>query len=357
MLYLIMAFVFQQSRLCKQRLSKVLTWTRNISSPVSSVATQRKHALSSILTSSLTAQSHCLHWDTSTPSKSTAKRHFSQKSPFEQPSVFDTEYERLRLRRNKHIRMHPDGHGKDILPGNYVIKKHPKTGQERKVILEHALGYFWALKELSLTDNKPILSNECIIPAAEAEKFPTLTGLHCLNDEIVNIPDFFTRNNLSKDATAQCTLVALSCKDFGAKLLPSWTKPFDEALRHGGDSHKYETVRITINEGRIAKLLSPLIVSGTRKNVPEEDHERTLLYYGDAGEMRDILRMHNIYTGYVFLVDGIGRVRWAGSGEGSEEEVQNMIDFARELTKPPQKFSRQSNKAGPRVGKKFPPQD
>jgi hypothetical protein len=42
--------------------------------------------------------------------------------------------------------MHPDGHGKDILPGNYVIKKHPKTGQERKVIMEHALGYFWALK-------------------------------------------------------------------------------------------------------------------------------------------------------------------------------------------------------------------
>jgi hypothetical protein len=38
--------------------------------------------------------------------------------------------------------------------------------------------------------------------------------------------------------------------------------------------------------------------------VPEEDHERTLLYYGDAAEMRDILRMHNIYTGYVYLVDG-----------------------------------------------------
>lgn len=108
----------------------------------------------------------------------------------------------------------------------------------------------------------------------------------------------------SKDATAQCTLVALSCKDFGAKLLPSWIKPFDDVLRYGNDSHKYETVRITINEGRIAKLLSPLIVSGTKKNVPEEDHGRTLLYYGDAGEIRDILRMHNIYTGYVFLVDG-----------------------------------------------------
>ena len=96
----------------------------------------------------------------------------------------------------------------------------------------------------------------------------------------------------------------MSCKDFGAKLLPSWTKPFTEQLRFGKDSEKYEVVRITINEGRIAKILSPLIVSGTKKNVPEEDHGRTLLYYGGAEDMRDILRMHNIYTGYVYLVDG-----------------------------------------------------
>ena len=41
--------------------------------------------------------------------------------------------------------MHPEGQGQHILPGNFVAKKHPKTGAERKVILEHALGYFWAL--------------------------------------------------------------------------------------------------------------------------------------------------------------------------------------------------------------------
>jgi hypothetical protein len=39
------------------------------------------------------------------------------------------------------------------------------------------------------------MTSESIIPAAEAEKFPTLTGLNCLNDEVVDIPDFFTRNN------------------------------------------------------------------------------------------------------------------------------------------------------------------
>jgi hypothetical protein len=73
------------------------------------------------------------------------KRHLS-KSPFEQPSVFTEEFEAQRLRRNKNIIMNPDGIGKDILPGNYVVKKHPKTGQDRKVLLEHEKGYFWAIK-------------------------------------------------------------------------------------------------------------------------------------------------------------------------------------------------------------------
>ena len=107
------------------------------------------------------------------------------------------------------------------------------------------------------------------------------------------------------------------------------------------------------------KLISPFIVTGTKKNVPESDHANTLLYYGDAEEMRDILRMHNIYTGYVFLVDGIGRLRWAGSGEGSEEEVQAMLTFAKQLTEAPIRVTSQkiSQPPGPRVGKRVPRQE
>eukprot|EP00581_Thalassiosira_minuscula_P016316 CAMPEP_0183732518 /NCGR_PEP_ID=MMETSP0737-20130205/38650_1 /TAXON_ID=385413 /ORGANISM="Thalassiosira miniscula, Strain CCMP1093" /LENGTH=347 /DNA_ID=CAMNT_0025965547 /DNA_START=54 /DNA_END=1097 /DNA_ORIENTATION=+ len=281
-------------------------------------------------------------------SSALSKRSFSNRSSFE------AEYEGLLAQRNKNIIMHPEGHGQKILPGNFVVKKHPKTGAEKKVLLEHALGYFWALKELSLTDKKPILSNETLIAAAEAEKFPVLKDLVNLQDEEVDIPDFFTRNNRSKDANVQCTLVAISLKEFGAQLLPSWTEPFDKALRYGKDADRFEVVRITINEGRIAKLLSPFIVSGTKKNVPEKDHSNTLLYYGDAEEWRDILRMHNIYTGYVFLVDGIGRVRWAGSGEGSDEEVQSMIMFARELTRSPERAAHKKQVPGPRVGKRVP---
>jgi len=65
---------------------------------------------------------------------------------FSTTTNFNDEYEKQLQQRNKNIIMNPNGYGQQILPGNYVIKKHPKTGIDKKVFLEHALGYFWALK-------------------------------------------------------------------------------------------------------------------------------------------------------------------------------------------------------------------
>lgn len=283
------------------------------------------------------------------PSAAPSVRSFSSPSESEQDD-WGAEYDALTAQRNKSIIMNPNGQGKNILPGGFVLKKDPKKGGYRKVILEHSLGYFWAIKELASTNKKPIISNNTVIPAAEAEKFPFLGDMVNLKGEAASIPDFFTRSNRSKDASAKCTLVAISYKDFGAQLLPSWIDPFDLAFRKGinNEADRYEVVRVIINEGTMVKLLSPFITSGTKKNVPESDHASTLLYYGDAEEFRDILRMHNIYSGYVFLVDGIGRVRWAGSGEGTEEEIHTMLGIAKDLTKRPQKQLPHSQ--NPRMG-------
>lgn len=285
-------------------------------------------------------------------SASPSVRGFSEGPSPSQEDDWGAEYNALTAKRNKSIIMNPNGQGKNILPGGFVLKKDQKKGGYRKVILEHSLGYFWAIKELASTNKKPIISNDAVVPAAEAEKFPSLGDMVNLKGEAVSIPEFFTRNNRSKDASAKCTLVAISYKDFGAQLLPSWIDPFDMAFRKGvnNEADRYEVVRIIINEGTMVKLLRTFITSGTKKNVPESDHASTLLYYGDAEEFRDILRMHNIYSGYVFLVDGIGRVRWAGSGEGTEEEVHSMIGIAKDLTKRLHKQLPHSQ--NPRIGKR-----
>jgi ATPase complex subunit ATP10 len=70
-----------------------------------------------------------------------------------------------------------------------------------------------------------------------------------------------------------------------------------------------------------------------RKNTPAKEHDTTLLYFGsDVDDFRDILRMHNIMTNYVFLVDHLGRIRFASSGEASPLEIERVIKFAKELS-------------------------
>lgn len=70
-----------------------------------------------------------------------------------------------------------------------------------------------------------------------------------------------------------------------------------------------------------------------KKNTHPKEHDSTLLYFGsDIDDFRDILRMHNLMTNYVFLVDGLGRVRFASSGEASPLELERVITFAEDLS-------------------------
>lgn len=100
--------------------------------------------------SNTTSSSHAprcqYHNNSYNPHRYRASATISSNRYFSNPSSFESEYEGLIAKRNKNIRMHPDGIGQQILPGNFVIKKNPKTGAEKKVILEHALGFFWAFK-------------------------------------------------------------------------------------------------------------------------------------------------------------------------------------------------------------------
>jgi len=178
--------------------------------------------------------------------------------------------------------------------------------------------------------------------------FPRLTGLELLSSprSKVDVPDHFLRKNRSSDANAQCTVVAVSYRDYGYQILSSWLDPFRAAMltKVGGgsdNSNRCEVFRINISEGWLNKwMLRGLIRALTRKNTPPEDRDSTLLYFGGTNELenfRDALRMHNVMTGFVFLLDGLGRVRFAGSGPATDDDVDRLIRFARVLiskTKP-----------------------
>jgi hypothetical protein len=88
---------------------------------------------------------------------------------------------------------------------------------------------------------------------------------------------------------------------------------------------RVEVVRLTITEGAwIQRLLSGLMTRSMKANVPVERRDRFLMHFGNETLLKDCLRMHNTLTGYVFVLDGIGRVRFAGSGKASPEELLDM---------------------------------
>jgi ATPase complex subunit ATP10 len=153
----------------------------------------------------------------------------------------------------------------------------------------------------------------------------------------------------------KCTLVAISFRDYGYKQLSSWTDPVFKAFE-GQSARDVNIVRVSITERWSLYLLKGFLTGIMRKNTPVEEHDRTLLYFGsNVDEFRDVLRMHNLMVGYVFLVDDLGRIRWAGSGPASSSEADSVIQFAKELTPLKQNKSkspaRQALKKRPKRGR------
>jgi mitochondrial ATPase complex subunit ATP10 len=241
--------------------------------------------------------------------------------------------------RIKGIQVNPDSVGSTVLPGNYVYKKFRLSGNTRKVPVELEHGYFWMMWDLEKTGKKPTISNETLISEKDAESFPVLTGLHTLNKERVDLPFYFVEQADEKDV--RCTLVAISFREYGHKLLSSWVKPFKQAFE---GNPAVNVLNVQITERWTMKPLSGLLSSIIRGNTPAEEYDNTLLYFGtDVDEFRDVLRMHNIMTSYVFLVDDLGHIRFAGSGEASEQEVERVVRFAKQLI-PSAKTSKQPSR-------------
>jgi len=255
------------------------------------------------------------------------------------------------------IQVNPESLGYNVLPGNLTYKTYKWSGNTRKIPLELAHGYFWMVSDLKKTNQKPTLSNETLIPEAEAQLFPTLEGLTTLDDldTAVNLPLFFleqahqNQRKKNKSEGGKITLVAISYRDNGFKMIPSWTDPFEKAFEvNTGDASlsRVQTFSVSITESWALYPIRNTVKRVMKSNNPENKHSTTLAYFGtkEIMDFRDILRMHNIMTSYVFLLDDLGRVRFAGSGEASENEVTRLIRFANDLLRESDSARKKSSK-------------
>lgn len=58
---------------------------------------------------------------------------------------------------------------------------------------------------------------------------------------------------------------------------------------------------------------------------------RQVHYFGDVSVVTEGLEMNNRLTGYVFVVDNDGRIRWRTTGKLTEAESHSMMQAVRVL--------------------------
>ncbi|CAI5461002.1 unnamed protein product [Closterium sp. Yama58-4] len=258
-----------------------------------------------------------------------------------------------------------------------VFRKESRDKEIERLKDELNRGYFDDFKELKETGGKLGPSpTSSPLPAAGAALFPRITGTTSSRASV----------ELPLDLQGDTCPVVLVCVAFRANaqgMVESWLKPF---LQHASSSsssaapslstpshtpapasttpdssqptdslpHRFppgsvRAVHISWIESWLLStrpirswLLSSLRGAEAKQQarladaVGSEgvDGVLTNVYaFGDAWEFRKRLGIVNRLTGYAFLVDGKGRVRWRASGTASDDEVTCLLSATDKLLK------------------------
>ncbi|EPS73853.1 hypothetical protein M569_00916 [Genlisea aurea] len=187
---------------------------------------------------------------------------------------------------------------------------------------EMSRGYFADISEMKQHGGKIASANKIIVPITAALKFPTL---QVCNSDRTNLKLPITSDGRSWDVP-KASLLCLSFRATSQGMVDSWTLPFLNTFGHSKHISLYEVSFIDswlLCSSPIKKLLLKIM----KKPKPAEaSHHRHLVYsFGDHYHFRKELKILNLLTGYFFLVDDGGRIRWQGFGSATEEEVSSLL--------------------------------
>ncbi|GMI88977.1 hypothetical protein like AT1G08220 [Hibiscus trionum] len=188
-------------------------------------------------------------------------------------------------------------------------------------------GYFDDMSELKQHGGKIAMANKILIPAIAARKFPAVDVIYS-DGRKSKLPITSDGNggDARKLAVPKASLVCLSFRANSQAMIDSWSKPFYEAFSESKNVQLYEVSFID----SWLLCLSPikqLLLRFMRKSSNGEDAlQRHIVYsFGDHYYFRKELKILNLLTGYIFLLDKFGRVRWQGFGLAKQEELSSLL--------------------------------
>lgn len=200
-----------------------------------------------------------------------------------------------------------------------------KAKAKARLTDEIGRGYFEDISEIRKNGGKIAVANEVIIPEADAVKFPSLVldspAGGVLQLPLVASPLGDSSPEAGGSVVPDALLVCLSFRASSQKMAESWILPFLDEFGAAGKVQAYEVSFIDswlLSSSPVKRAFLKM----TRKSSNPQRH--VVYAFGDHYDFRKELQIVNLLTGYIYLVDRLGRIRWQGFGLATKEELSSL---------------------------------
>lgn len=204
-----------------------------------------------------------------------------------------------------------------------MVNKEAIKKEKARLSDELSRGYFADISEIRKNGGKIAMANKTLIPSLTAVEFPDLE---------VNLPDGgslklpICRGQSTTDTSEKtfpsASLFCLSFRANSQAMANSWSAPFLDAFSSSEEVQVYEVSFIDswlLSLGPVRKMFLKMMKKST------SPQQQFVYSFGDHYYFRKKLQILNLLTGYIFLLDKFGRIRWQGFGSATEEELSSLL--------------------------------
>ncbi|KAI9775979.1 MAG: Mitochondrial ATPase complex subunit atp10 [Geoglossum umbratile] len=200
---------------------------------------------------------------------------------------------------------------------------------ERRKLLAKKIStpYFREWTNMRHHKGKTFLSNPKLFRADRALYFPNLHGKTLLSPRRSTDTTPVLQGKISVVGVFSSTWAERQVQTFVGE---TQNPELGVAIRESGGVAG--RVDVNVEENALKAALIRLFMPSIRREIPRERHGRYFVVRrGISEEIRDAIGFLNGKVGYVYLLDGECRIRWAGSGRAGGEEKEGLVRGVRRL--------------------------
>ncbi|WJX68854.1 hypothetical protein P8452_53187 [Trifolium repens] len=218
---------------------------------------------------------------------------------------------------------------KRFLDLHQLVNKDAIAKERARLNDEMSRGYFADMSEFKKHGGKVAVANKVIIPAMEAVKFPDIK-VSFSDGKPMKLPIRISDNkdDSDKSSVPKASLVCLSFRASSQEMINSWSAPFAKTFSNSKDAHLYQVSFIDswlLCRAPIKRLLLWTMKKPNQNESNDTLQGKIVYSFGDHYYFRKELKILNLLTGYIFLLDSFGRVRWQGFGSATEDELSSLL--------------------------------